>query len=152
MLFSLNRVQNEVTEGSETTTLKSPIIRKCSYLSLKASNCFWSCHRWFSIKDLLGFYVQRSNRSFAQAQLKDNDQPYLNINIMNEIYKEMFLENVEPRENIARGYKKKLYFLLVFSSWISFFTCPFCFKQILIMRKRKSLQPQLFLVNVEFYA
>ena len=29
---------------------------------------------------------------------------------MNEIYKEMFLENVEPRENIARGYKKNCIF------------------------------------------
>ena len=135
MLFSLNRVQNEVTEGSETTTLKSPIIRKCSYLSLKASNCFWSCHRWFSIKDLLGFYVQRSNRNFAQAQLKDNDQPYLNINIMNEIYKEMFLENVEHRENIARGYKKKIVFFNSFFELNFFFTCPFYFKQILLWEK-----------------
>ena len=48
-------------KGSETSALKSPIIRKCSYLSLKASNCFWSCRRWFSIKDLLGLYVQQSN-------------------------------------------------------------------------------------------
>ena len=135
MLFSLNRVQNEVTEGSETTTLKSPIIRKCSYLSLKTSNCFWSCHRWFSIKDLLGFYVQRSNRNFAQAQLKDNDQPYLNINIMNEIYKEMFLENVEHRENIARGYKKKLYFLIVFSSWISFLLVLFALNKFYYEKK-----------------
>ena len=41
--------------------------------------------------------------SFDQTQLKDPDQPYLNINIGNEVYKEMFLENGEPRENIARG-------------------------------------------------
>ena len=46
--------------------------------------------------------------SFAQTQLKDPDQPYLNINIVNEIYKEMLLENGELHENVARGYKKKL--------------------------------------------
>ena len=61
MLFSLKRVQNEVTDGSETSALKSPIIRKWSDLSLEASNCFWSCRRWFSVKDLLGLYVQQSN-------------------------------------------------------------------------------------------
>ena len=32
-------------------------------------------------------------RSFAQDQLNDPDQLYLNINIVNEIYKEMFLAN-----------------------------------------------------------
>ena len=41
--------------------------------------------------------------SFAQTQLKDPDQPYLNINIVNEIYKEMFFENGELRENIVQG-------------------------------------------------
>ena len=41
--------------------------------------------------------------SFDQTQLKDPDQPYLNINRGNEVYKEMFLENGVPRENIARG-------------------------------------------------
>ena len=33
MFFSLSRVQKEVTEGPETSVLKSPIISKCSYLS-----------------------------------------------------------------------------------------------------------------------
>ena len=47
--------------------------------------------------------------SFPQTQLKDPDQPSVNINIVNEIYKEMFLENGELRKNIARGYKKKTY-------------------------------------------
>ena len=65
LLFSLKRVQNEVIEGSETSALKSPIIRKCSYLSLEVSNCFWSCCRGFSIKDLLGLYVQQSNHFFT---------------------------------------------------------------------------------------
>ena len=61
MPFSLKRVQNEVIERSETAVMKSPIIRKCSYLSLEASNLFWSFHRWFSINDLIGLNVQQSN-------------------------------------------------------------------------------------------
>ena len=58
--FSLKRVQNEVIERSQTSALKSHIIRKC-YLSQEASNCFWICCRSFSIKDLLGLYEQKSN-------------------------------------------------------------------------------------------
>ena len=37
--------------------------------------------------------------SFAQTLLKDTDQPYLNINLMNEIFK-IFLENGELREKL----------------------------------------------------
>ena len=40
--------------------------------------------------------------NFVQTQLKDPDEPYLDINIVNEIYKEMLLENGEQHENIAR--------------------------------------------------
>ena len=39
MFFSLSRVQKEVTEGPETSVLKSPIIRKCSYLSQQLHFC-----------------------------------------------------------------------------------------------------------------
>ena len=51
--------------------------------------------------------------NIVQTQLKDPDQPYLDINIVNEIYKEMLLENSEQHENIARDYKKKLKDLLL---------------------------------------
>ena len=51
--------------------------------------------------------------NFFQTQLKESDQPHLNINIVNEIYKEMLLENGEQCENIARDYKKKLKDLLL---------------------------------------
>ena len=40
--------------------------------------------------------------NFYQTQLNDPNQPYLNINIANEIYEEMLLENGKQRENIAR--------------------------------------------------
>ena len=42
----------------------------------------------------------------------------LNINILNEIYKELVFENGELRENSARGYKS------------SFSACSFCFKNL----------------------
>ena len=51
--------------------------------------------------------------NFVQTKLKDPDQPHLDINIVNEIYKEMLLENGEQHENIARDYKKKLKDLLL---------------------------------------
>ena len=51
--------------------------------------------------------------NFVQTQLKDPDEPYLDINMVNEIYKEMLPENGEQHQNIARDYKKKLKDLLL---------------------------------------
>ena len=45
---------------------------------------------------------------FFQIQLKYPDQPYLDMNIVNEIYKVMLLENGEQHDNLARDYKKQL--------------------------------------------
>ena len=45
---------------------------------------------------------------FFQIQLKYPYQPYLDMNIVNEIYKVMLLQNGEKHDNLARDYKKQL--------------------------------------------